>query len=210
MSGRSANSAYSIAAATSSRSPTPPSNAPSLVPRTLLVPRVLNRSTANSASAGNRHAALRYTWLSIIPPCVGSGCRHTSVATGGPSSGNASSPTSVRPSAVCSSMSVHRAGRMELALIVCIGSTVSGRAAGALNVGVASVTCAPAAGVPVAPVTEVAPLVGRPGHDVRDPRPNLLVAAGAAVCLRCRARRDRAHLPVAVAPRLHGLDAAPH
>jgi hypothetical protein len=52
--GRSWNSAYSIAAATSNRSPAAWSNSPSLVPWTLLVPRVLNRSTAMSASAGSR------------------------------------------------------------------------------------------------------------------------------------------------------------
>ena len=54
--------------------------APSLVPRTLVVPRVLKRSTARSASAGSRQAALRNTWLSIMPPWVGSGCRQTRVA----------------------------------------------------------------------------------------------------------------------------------
>ena len=58
-SGRSWNSAYSIAAATSYRSPTALSNAPSLVPCSLQVPRVLNRSTASPASAGSRNAALR-------------------------------------------------------------------------------------------------------------------------------------------------------
>ncbi len=49
----------SSAAATSSRSPTPSSNAPSLRPASLAVPRVLKRSTARSASAGSRQAALR-------------------------------------------------------------------------------------------------------------------------------------------------------
>ena len=67
--------------------PSPASNAPSLVPAALVVPRVLNRSTAMPASAGRRHAALRNRWLSIMPPCVGSGCRHTIVATGSRSSG---------------------------------------------------------------------------------------------------------------------------
>ena len=57
--GRSWNSANSIAACTSNRSATPPSNAPPLVPRGLVVPRVLNRSTARSASAGSRQAAFR-------------------------------------------------------------------------------------------------------------------------------------------------------
>ena len=96
----------SMAAATSNRSPSPRSNSPSLVPRTLEVPRVLNRSTARSASAGSRQAALRSTWLSIMPPWVGNGCRQMSVATGARSAGTASSPTSRSPSPVCSSMSV--------------------------------------------------------------------------------------------------------
>ena len=43
---------------------------------------MLNRSTARSARAGSRFAALRRMWLSIMPPWVGSGCRQTSVATG--------------------------------------------------------------------------------------------------------------------------------
>lgn len=46
------------------------------------------------------------------PPAVGSGCKVTSVATGSRSSGRASSPTRVSPSAVCSSMSSRRAGRI--------------------------------------------------------------------------------------------------
>lgn len=117
MFGNSWNSAYSMAAATSKRSPTAASKVPSLVPRTLLVPRVLNRSTARSASAGSRQAALRNTWLSIIPPWVGSGCRQTRVPAGSRSSGRASSPTSVRPSAVCSSMSSRRPGRIDDARI---------------------------------------------------------------------------------------------
>ena len=54
MSGSSSNSAYSMAAATSYLSPTALSNSPSLVPCSLQVPRVLKRSTAMPASAGNR------------------------------------------------------------------------------------------------------------------------------------------------------------
>ncbi len=57
------------------------------------------------------------TWLSIIPPCVGSGCRQTSVATGSLFSGSASSPTRVRPSAVLSCNGSRRAGSTELARI---------------------------------------------------------------------------------------------
>src|SRR6266540_3528958 len=122
MSGRSANSAYSIAAATSKRSPTPPSKAPSLVPRSLVVPLVLNRSTAMPARAGSRQAALRRMWLSIMPPWVGNGCRQTSVATGWPATGSASSPTSVRPSAVCSSMSVRLAGDGQIFLSAAVNN----------------------------------------------------------------------------------------
>ena len=57
--GRSWNSAYSMAAATSYCSPTALSKEPSLVPCSLQVPRVLKRSTAIPASAGSRKAALR-------------------------------------------------------------------------------------------------------------------------------------------------------
>ena len=90
---------------------------PRSCPALLAVPRVLKRSTATPASAGSRNAALRKTWLSIIPPCVGSGCRQTRVATGSRSSGRASSPTSDSPSAVCRVTASRRAGRTELARI---------------------------------------------------------------------------------------------
>ena len=50
--------ARSSAAATSSASAVPAPNAPWLVPCSLVVPRVLKRSTARSASAGSRQAAL--------------------------------------------------------------------------------------------------------------------------------------------------------
>src|SRR5207244_8247151 len=178
MSGSSANSAYSIAAATSYRSPTPPSKVPSLLPRRLAVPLVLNLTTATPASAGSRHAALRKTWLSIMPPCVGSGCRQTSVATGSRSNGRASSPTRRSPSAVCSSMSSRCAGRIELARIGFTGSTVAGGAAGPLDDRGAPVARPPAAGVPVPSVGQVAALVGRPGDQVLDARADLVVAAG--------------------------------
>ncbi len=115
--GRSWKSAYSMAAATSYRSPRAWSNSPSDVPCMLAVPRVLNRSTATPASAGSRKAALRKTWLSIIPPCVGSGCRQTSVATGSRSAGSAISPTRESPSAVCSVIASRRAGSTEFARI---------------------------------------------------------------------------------------------
>ena len=112
--GRSWYSAYSRAAARSYRSPSPASNSPSLVPCRLLVPRLLKRSTARSASAGSRQAALRNRWLSIMPPCVGSGWRQTRVAIGLCSGGNATSPTSARPSEVCRVSASRRAGRTVL------------------------------------------------------------------------------------------------
>ncbi len=100
MRGSPADVAYAIAASTSRPSPSPDSNSPSLLPAADRVPRVLKRSTASPASAGSRQEALRSTWLSIIPPCVGSGCRQTRVATGSRSAGSASSPTSASPSPV--------------------------------------------------------------------------------------------------------------
>src|SRR5690606_13487843 len=83
----------------------------SLVPRGEDVPRVLNRSTARLARAGRRQAALRYTCESMKPPWVGSGWKVSRLAAGSLCSGRASSPTSVRPSAVCSSTSSRWAGR---------------------------------------------------------------------------------------------------
>jgi hypothetical protein len=209
MFGRSWNSAYSIAAATSYRSPTALSKAPSLVPRTLLVPLVLNLSTATPARAGSRHAALRKTWLSIIPPCVGSGCRQTSVATGGRSSGTASSPTSVRPSAVSSSMSSRRAGSTLLArigLLTAPSLPISRCVPRPLHPRPAPVPCPPAAGVPMPPVGRVATPVGRPGHDVGDARADVLYAARAAVRLGGRPAEDRPDHPIAVLILLDALD----
>ncbi|GAA3433849.1 hypothetical protein [Kutzneria kofuensis] len=114
--GRFRSWANASAAATSSRSPSPLSNAPSLRPASLAVPRVLKRSTAMSASAGSRNAALRYRCESIMPPCVGSGCRQISVALGA-FSGSASSPTSRSPSAVVNVTGSRRAGSIVLARI---------------------------------------------------------------------------------------------
>ena len=88
------------------------------VPAALEVPRVLKRSTASSASAGSRHAALRNRWESIIPPWVGSGWTHTIVAAGGTDSGTASSPTNSRPSVVCSVRGSRIAGSTEFAAIL--------------------------------------------------------------------------------------------
>ncbi len=86
--GRPRSCTKSIAAARSNASARPPSKAPSLVPRGDVVPRVLNRSTARSASAGSRAAALRRMCESMNPPAVGSGCSVTRVATGSRSSGH--------------------------------------------------------------------------------------------------------------------------
>src|SRR6478672_7744356 len=52
-----------------------------------------------------------------MPPWVGSGCRQISVATGSPSSGRASSATSLNPSAVSRVTGSRRAGSTELARI---------------------------------------------------------------------------------------------
>src|SRR3954449_13055962 len=51
------------------------------------------------------------------PPCVGSGCRVTRVATGGRPTGRASSPTRRSPSAVCSSKGRRSAGSTVAARI---------------------------------------------------------------------------------------------
>ena len=78
-------------------------------------PRVLNRRTAMSASAGRRAAALRKTWLSIMPPWVGSGWTQTRVASGSPAIGRASSATRSSRSAVCNVRAARRAGSTEFA-----------------------------------------------------------------------------------------------
>ena len=52
-----------------------------------------------------------------MPPCVGSGCRQISVATGSASAGSASSPTSRSPSRVCRVTGVRRAGSTVAGLI---------------------------------------------------------------------------------------------
>ena len=110
MLGSPASVAHWTAASTSFFSPLASSKAPSLQPRGLQVPRVLNRKTLMLASAGSRNDALRNTCESIKPPAVGSGCNVTSVASPGPSTGRASSPTSVKPSLVCKVMSSRKAG----------------------------------------------------------------------------------------------------
>ena len=78
------------------------------------------------ASAGSRQAALRMTWLSIDPPCVGSGWQNTMTALGSSSSGNDHSPTRRTPSSVSSETGYRRAGRTELAAIVVTEPRVCG------------------------------------------------------------------------------------
>ena len=113
------------------------------------VPRVLNRSTATPASAGSRKAALRKTWLSIIPPCVGSGCRQTRVATGVAvlPAARARRPAR-RPSAVCSVIASRRAGRTEFARIAGMPPIVPDPAQRRVSPG------RPAGGVPVPALVE--------------------------------------------------------
>ncbi len=184
-----------MAAATSCRSVSPSPNSPSLVPCGEEVPRVLNLSTARSARAGSRNAALRSTWLSIIPPCVGSGCRQISVAAGGRPAGRATSPTRLSPSSVCSVMACRSAG-----------STVPGVIS--LACAASSAPALPARIVPV-PALAGVPGIGGPHHHVRGPRHNLLVTAGAAIRLSCGGAGHLPYHPLAVRPLLRLLRAEP-
>ena len=86
-------------ASTSKRSAPPLSKVPVLLPASLVVPRVLNLTTVIPAIAGNRLAAFLRIWLSIIPPAVGSGCKHKIDPLNSPS-GAAISPTKEKPSTV--------------------------------------------------------------------------------------------------------------
>ena len=110
---------------TSSRSATPSSKTPSLRPCTLAVPLVLNRSTANPASAGSRNAALRYRWESIMPPWVGSGCRQIRVATGSLSSAAAPARRPAAGRLRCAGRSARRrAGSTVLARISVVTAAI--------------------------------------------------------------------------------------
>src|SRR6478609_8910684 len=151
----------------------------------------------------------------MYPPCVGRGCSVTRVATGSRSAGSASSPTSVRPSAVCSSTSSRRAGR-TLSDRMGVGSVEARAGSGAVSGAVLIVpslvrlpgpTAAarlPARRVPVATVVErrLGPEEGvlLPRHDVPRARRDLLRAARAEV--RLRAAPHGADLPLAVGSRL--------
>ena len=180
---------------------------------------MLKRSTARSASAGSRYDALRSRWLSIIPPAVGSGCRQTSVATGSRRGGRASSPTSSRPSAVCSTMFSRRAGRTVPARISTAAllshersSLIGGQPPGTGRLLLPAPS--PVAGQPrparPAPPASIVPVpafgqarsLGRPDHQVRRAWPDLLVAARAAVLLRRCGAWHLPHHPVAVRPLL--------
>src|SRR5690606_2389559 len=150
----------------------------------------------------------------MYPPCVGSGCSVTSVATGSRSAGSASSPTSVSPSAVCSSTSSRRAGR-TVSERIGVGPDASApvvAGSGAVLTGPSLVRSPraapparrPARRVPGAEVVErrlgAEERVVLPGHHVAGARRDLLVAARAQVGLGPAAHR--AHLPLAVGPGL--------
>src|ERR1700735_3904056 len=186
-----------IAAPTSSRSVSPPPNWPPLAPRSNLVPLVLNRRTARSASAGSRKDALRSTWLSIMPPAVGSGCRQISVATAGRLSGSASSPARSSPSAVRSVIGSRLAGSTVFAVIWIMNASPVGTRPRAR----ATRTALPARIVPVPALCRAGGL-GRPYHDMRDARHDLLVAARAPVKLGGRRAGHLATHPVAARPPL--------
>src|SRR6476659_7490872 len=134
------------------------------------------------------------------PPWVGSGCSVTSVATGSRSTGTASSPTRLRPSAVCSVTGVRRAGSTVTARIssgppyvdrwCSVIGLMPRSVPGALDLRAAPAAGPPARGVPVPPLREpgllvvvaVVPAERRgPGDDVRGGGPDLLVAARAPV-----------------------------
>src|SRR5580693_3144075 len=141
------------------------------------------------------------TWLSIMPPCGGSGCRQTSVAAGSRPSGSASSPTRFSPSSVVKVIGVRLAGRTVAALISCaMCPSLEGCSAGA-----ALHAPLPAHGMPVPPLGDAG--VGRPDHDVRGAGVELLIAAGAPVRLARRRARHRPYHPVAVRPVLDPLRA---
>ena len=66
----------------------------------------------------------------------------------------------------------------------------------------------PARGVPMPPIGQIAPAIGRPRHDVRDARRYLLVTSRTAVGLRGRVAGNRSHQPLSVARRVHPLHTA--
>src|ERR1019366_7346434 len=130
-----------------------------------------------------------------MPPAVGSGCRQTSVATGGRLCGSASSPTRFRPSAVRSVTGLRRAGRTVPAVI---GTMISSSVGPGARTGPAG-TALPARIVPVPPLGRTGGLRG-PDHHVRRARHDLLITAGTAVHLRRGRARNLADYPVTVRP----------
>ncbi len=85
-----------------------------------------HRQARQGRQPGRRLAS---RWLSIMPPCVGSGCRQISVATGSASAGRASSPVSRKPSPVCRVTGVRSAGSTVPALMPVTGSLSAARPA---------------------------------------------------------------------------------
>src|SRR6187402_298219 len=77
-------------------------------------------------------------WESMKPPWVGSGCSVMRVAAMGPDAGVASSPTSLSPSSVRSSMSSRCAGRMLIDLSSTSANLAPSKAAPTGRVPVAS------------------------------------------------------------------------
>src|SRR5450755_298215 len=130
-----------------------------------------------------------------MPPAVGSGCKHTSVATGALSAGRASSPIRFRPSAVRSVMVSRTAGSTVLAIILVMSaSPVSAEP----RPGPARPPL-PARIVPV-PALVRSRGVLRPDHHVRRAWPDLLVAARAPVHLGGRGAWHPADYPDPVRP----------
>src|SRR5215472_179407 len=130
-----------------------------------------------------------------MPPCVGSGCRQMSVATGGRPAGCASSPTRVSPSAVTRVTSSRLAGRTVLAVISVIESLPVSLRAGAWPPGPPLPACV----VPV-PALFRARRVRGPDDQVRGAGQQFLVAARAAVGLGRGGAGDLPDHPVAVRP----------
>src|ERR1017187_542697 len=130
-----------------------------------------------------------------MPPAVGSGCRHTSVAAGARSAGRASSPTRFRASAVRSVMVSRTAGSTVLAIILVMpASPVSARPR--------SGPARPPLPARIVPVPALVRSRGvlRPDHHVRRAWPDLLVAARAPVYLGGRGAGHPADYPDPVRP----------
>src|SRR5665647_899880 len=160
-------------------------------------------------------------WLSMKPPWVGNGCRVTKVATGSRSSGKASSPTRLRPSAVRSSMSRRRAGRTVLARILCAPTLIEAtqsspphhRKHGLIvgtssrgSSGCAPATRDPAGCVPMPAVLQATHTISRPGNDMRYAGCHLLLTARAPEGLVRAGPADSADEPLTVAVGLTARD----